>query len=150
MVGCGNSSLSEDMYSNAFKNITNIDYSEVVICKMKERTTEMKEMKWITMDARKMTLFENSSFDVILDKGTIDSFLTTQTSVWEVPEDAQKDIDLMLAEIHRVQKNEGIYVYISFGQPHFRKPLLTNWDINVETIGTMFHYFVYICKNKSK
>ena len=34
MVGCGNSQLSADMYDVGYKNITNIDTSEVVIRQM--------------------------------------------------------------------------------------------------------------------
>jgi len=149
MVGCGNSSLSEDMYNDGYKNITNVDYSEIVIKNMRERTKHLNEMKWISMDAREMKEFSNGYFDIVLDKGTIDSFLTTQTSVWEVPEEAQISIDQMLAECDRVKNTKGLYVYVSFGQPHFRKPLLSRWDISVDTIGTMFHYFVYVCRNKS-
>lgn len=31
MVGCGNSKLSEDMYDDGYKDIINIDISDVVV-----------------------------------------------------------------------------------------------------------------------
>ena len=37
MVGCGNSKMSNQMYSSNYKNITNIDISDIVIKKMKEQ-----------------------------------------------------------------------------------------------------------------
>ncbi len=41
----------------------------------------------------------------------------------------------------------GVFVSISFGQPHFRRPLLLKarygWDLQVDTVGEAFHYFVY-------
>ena len=45
-VGCGNSTLSEEMWKDGFKNITNIDHSENVIDKMrtyyKEKNPDLK------------------------------------------------------------------------------------------------------------
>lgn len=50
----------------------------------------------------------------------------------------------------RVLKSGGVFVYITFGQPHFRKPVLLkeeyNWELEVKTIGDGFHYFVYILR----
>jgi 2-polyprenyl-3-methyl-5-hydroxy-6-metoxy-1,4-benzoquinol methylase len=40
MVGCGNSRMSEHMYKDNFKNITNIDISNVVVDKMKNSYNE--------------------------------------------------------------------------------------------------------------
>ncbi|KAH9990920.1 hypothetical protein BJV77DRAFT_1010217, partial [Russula vinacea] len=37
MLGCGNSTLAEDMYDDGYKNIVNVDYSPVVIEQMGAR-----------------------------------------------------------------------------------------------------------------
>ncbi|KAF8916177.1 hypothetical protein CPB85DRAFT_1273425 [Mucidula mucida] len=37
MLGCGNSTLSQDMYDDGYRNIVNVDYSAVVIDQMKQR-----------------------------------------------------------------------------------------------------------------
>jgi 2-polyprenyl-3-methyl-5-hydroxy-6-metoxy-1,4-benzoquinol methylase len=37
IIGCGNSNLGIDMKNDGFENIVNIDYSEVVINKMKNK-----------------------------------------------------------------------------------------------------------------
>lgn len=37
VVGCGNSQFSYGLYSDGFRNITNIDYSEIVIKNMSEK-----------------------------------------------------------------------------------------------------------------
>lgn len=42
MLGCGNSEMSEDMYSDGWENITNIDISNVVIQQMTERCKDKK------------------------------------------------------------------------------------------------------------
>ena len=42
MVGCGNSELSQEMYSAGYTNILNIDISEVVIDQMKQQYPHME------------------------------------------------------------------------------------------------------------
>jgi SAM-dependent methyltransferase len=46
VVGCGNSTFSADLYDAGFKNIVNIDYSEVVIASMREENKDREEMEW--------------------------------------------------------------------------------------------------------
>jgi ubiquinone/menaquinone biosynthesis C-methylase UbiE len=65
MVGCGNSQMSNQMYLSNFKNIINIDISDIVIQKMKK---QYPEMEWQEMDATKMK-FEDNYFDCVIDKG---------------------------------------------------------------------------------
>jgi len=139
MEGCGNSTLSEDMYNDSLENITNVDFSEEVIKLMSERCKDLNKMTWLEMDVMDLK-FPDASFDVVIDKGTMDALLTGQESVWEVEEDLAINIDKMLSEIYRVLVPHGTYIYITFGQPHFRKPLILKdkyqWDLSMETIGT--------------
>lgn len=53
--GCGNSKLSEHLYDAGLKNITNVDFSKVVISDMLRRNVrERPEMKWRVMDMTSM------------------------------------------------------------------------------------------------
>lgn len=53
--GCGNSKLSEHLYDWGFRNITNVDFSKVVISNMLRRNVrERPEMKWRVMDMTSM------------------------------------------------------------------------------------------------
>merc|ERR1719389_77676 len=45
MVGSGNSRLSEELYANQVKNITNIDISEVCVNHMKNMHEDKQEMQ---------------------------------------------------------------------------------------------------------
>lgn len=47
-----------------------------------------------------------------------------------------------------LKKNTGVFVYLTFGQPHFRRRYLTRPDAKLEVIelGDMFHYYLYILK----
>jgi len=129
MVGCGNSQLSEQMYTDGYFDITNIDFSGEVIKIMKERCKSMEQMKWLEMDVMNMNAFENEKFDVVIDKGTLDAILCEQTQVWKVEESIAANVAKMMTEISRkylLQKEEY------------------KWNLQVETVGEFFHYFVFV------
>ena len=51
VVGCGNSSLSADLYDVGHHSITNIDISDVVIRQMNDKySKERPDMKFLKMD----------------------------------------------------------------------------------------------------
>ena len=107
MVGCGNSKLSSQMYNSNFKNIINIDISDVVIGKMKK---QFPDMKWQEMDATKMD-FEDNYFDCSIDKGTLDAIMCGND-----PSPPAK----LIKEMHRVTKVGGHYCIITHGDPESR------------------------------
>jgi ubiquinone/menaquinone biosynthesis C-methylase UbiE len=132
MVGCGNSKMSSQMYNSNFKNITNIDISDVVIAKMQK---QFPEMKWIEMDATKMD-FEDNFFDCAIDKGTLDAIMCGND-----PSPPAK----MIREMHRVTKKGGHYCIITHGEPESRLEYFEkfkndkfDFDIKCETINLSF------------
>lgn len=145
MLGCGNSTLSKEMYDDGYQQIVNVDYSQVLIDHMRQRHPEMQ---WLQMDVRQMDAFPSQSFDVLLDKGTMDALLCERhADPWapspEVRESVQREMD----EAQRLLRpNGGRFIYITFGQPHFRRPLLerTCWHMEVRQLGDMFHYYCYV------
>lgn len=111
------------------------------------------------MDAKDLK-YENGEFDVILDKGTLDSVLCGN--------DSTENTKLMLREVYRVLNENGIYFYISYGKPEYREIYLNNpefsWEVlsmkiakpniggndnnvSVDKEDEGFHY-IYICKKK--
>ncbi|CAD6887853.1 unnamed protein product [Tilletia controversa] len=150
MLGCGNSGLSADMVADGYSNITNLDFSTVVIEQMKE---QHPGQDWRVMDVRELKehadeLGGEGSWDVIIDKGTLDALMAEKGSVW-APSDAvlanvAAEIDGVLALL---KPSTGRFLYLTFGQPHFRRPHLERegrWTIEVRTTGDMFHYFWFI------
>merc|ERR1711904_47554 len=124
MVGAGNSRLSEELYEQQVKNITNIDISEVCVNHMKAKHEDKPEMQWQKMNCTSLE-FADVTFDVAIDKGTMDSILCGEGST--------KHCSKMMSEISRVLKPGGTYVVISYGQPDYRlnyfdKPEY-NWNI---------------------
>ena len=63
------------------------------------------------MDVHHMT-YDDESFDVVLDKGTLDAIICGDESSSN-PEQA-------LLEVNRVLKKNGVYICISYGMPEYR------------------------------
>ena len=144
MVGCGNSKMSSQMYNSNYKNITNIDISDVVIDKMKK---QFPDMEWLEMDATKMN-FEDNSFDCSIDKGTLDAIMCGND-----PSPPAK----LIREMHRVTKTGGHYCIITHGEPETRlkyfekfKNQKYDFDVKCETINLSFMAnFINSLRNKS-
>ncbi|KAL9658462.1 hypothetical protein ABK040_006004 [Willaertia magna] len=153
IIGCGNSTLSNDLYEDGYKNITNIDYSATVIEKMKEK---YPYMNWVEMDVTNMEKFENNSFDFVLDKGTMDALVVDAGDPWDPEIEVRNMVLKMCQEIYRILKIGGKYLQISFQQPHFRKlyllpkkddQLLINWEYSCKEVdGIGLGYFLFTCK----
>jgi SAM-dependent methyltransferase len=117
---------------------------------MKARYKDLN-VEWEVMDVRDMAL-DSCSFDIAIDKATMDSMF--HGSMWDPPDDVRTNIDSYLSEVVRVLVPGGIFLYITYRQPHFIKPLLARelaWDLKVETLpdrpgGGVFEYFAYVMK----
>ncbi|KAI0924235.1 hypothetical protein AcW1_006406 [Taiwanofungus camphoratus] len=149
MLGCGNSKLSEEMYDDGCKNIVNTDYSGILIEKMRQRHEHARpQMEWHEMDIRDLT-FDSETFDVAIDKGTMDAMMTAKGDVWDPPEEVVQNCDREIDEVLRVlRKPGGVFIYLTFGQPHFRRRYLTRpgTTLEIRQLGEAFHYYLYILR----
>uniref|UniRef100_A0A3P9L1V2 EEF1A lysine methyltransferase 4 n=1 Tax=Oryzias latipes TaxID=8090 RepID=A0A3P9L1V2_ORYLA len=147
MLGCGNSSLSGDMYDAGYHNIINIDYSSVCIDTMSARYSSCPSMSWHQMDVRKLS-FCDASFDVIIEKATLDAIMVDEKTPWEVSKETANFIHQALTEISRCLKPGGRFISITFAQPFFRKRLYArtqySWSIQHSSYGDGFEYFFYV------
>lgn len=48
----------------------------------------------------------------------------------------------------RVLRKGGVFLYLTFGQPHFRRRYLTRPDtaLEIRQLGEAFHYYLYILR----
>ncbi|XP_060574062.1 EEF1A lysine methyltransferase 4-like isoform X2 [Ruditapes philippinarum] len=147
MLGCGNSSLSEEMYNDGYKHITNIDFSPIVIEKMRSKHSDLHEMTWEVMDICDLR-YEPSTYDIVLEKGTLDALMVHEKDPWNTSTETLQKIDGILQQISRILKTGGKFISITFAQPHFRKPLYAcdkfNWNMNISTFGNSFHFFYFM------
>lgn len=126
IVGCGNSTFSSDLYDIGYENIINIDFSDICISNMIEKHgIKRPSMKWLVMDMTDMSAFENESFDVVIDKATMDALMVDEGDAWDPNDECIDNADKMLTHISRILKSDsGIFIQITFAQAHFRTKYL--------------------------
>lgn len=155
-LGCGNSHLSIQMYNQGWLDQTNVDYSSIVIENM-SREFENTCIKWICGDIFSMDSFLENKYDVAIDKGTLDALLTVKHDPWNPSLELREHISKYMDQIVNALVPEGLYIHITWSQPHFRKAFLSHPCLEVKVIklcseSDSFEYFIYICKkvvNKS-
>ena len=129
IVGCGNSTFSADLYDAGFHNLVNIDYSKKVIDRMSAKhSTERPLMQWTEMNMLYLDAYPDEFFDVVLDKAAMDALMVDEGDVWYPAQSVVDSADQMCCEINRVTKKDtGVFVQISFAQPHFRSKYLMGY-----------------------
>ncbi|KAL6497745.1 hypothetical protein OROHE_026984 [Orobanche hederae] len=94
--------------------------------------------------------FEDECFDFVIEKGTMDVLLVDAGDPWNPEPVTVSKVMAMLENVHRVLKPHGIFISVTFGQPHFRRPFFHaptfTWSVEWKTFGDGFHYFFYILK----
>ena len=141
--------LPADLHALSYRNQLAVDFSQVVIDAMSLKYAHFPELKWAVMDIRSLTL-PDSSIDVAIDKGTLDAMI--HGSLWDPPEDVRSNVGKYCDEVERVlKKNGGKWLYITFRQPHFMRPLLVRegvWTAECRVLGGqgegMFEYFGWV------
>ena len=133
VIGCGNSSLSADLYDMGFKNNISVDISEVVVRQMNQKYNSKGErdgLQFRRMDVFDLN-FDEIQFNVVIDKGTLDAIASDDQSV---------DVQKMFAQIDSVLKPFGRYICVSLLQSHVLQKLMDwfshngNWFIRIERI----------------
>jgi SAM-dependent methyltransferase len=91
--------------------------------------------------------FAAESFDVVLDKCSMDALLVDEGDPWFPRAECVAAVARYLDGVARVLAPGGKFLQVSFGQPHFRRGYLTRaglpWALEVKTFGEFFHYFFY-------
>ncbi|KAH9193302.1 hypothetical protein AeNC1_004728 [Aphanomyces euteiches] len=158
VVGCGNSTFSIDLYEAGYTNITNLDFSSVVIERMQAKYGESHPlMKWVVGDMLKLPeQFAPSSFDVVIDKAAMDALMVEGGDTWSPAQHLLASAHEMCSGITSVLVPTGLFVQISFGQPHFRKRFLLGdqphentstqygWTYTYHNISIGLGYFFYV------
>ncbi len=113
IIGCGNSNFSSDLYDKGYHQITNLDFSELVIQEMQTKNSSRHEMKWVVGDMTALELiFSPASFDVVVDKGALDALMSIDSL------DLRSKALQMFDEISAVLTSNGKYFLISLGEDY--------------------------------
>jgi|TARA_B110000208_G_scaffold190253_1_gene253718 ubiquinone/menaquinone biosynthesis C-methylase UbiE len=146
--------VSEEMYEDGYTTIDNIDISDVVIQAMQAKHSDKTGLTWEVMDCTALN-HPDGIYDVVFDKGTVDSLLCGEGSTAKVA--------TVCAEVSRVLKDDGTFFMVSYGIPDNRLSYLENadynWTVKVHAIpkptvtatammeskdATSVHY-IYVC-----
>lgn len=105
------------------------------------------------MDVRHLAIL-SSTITTAIDKGTLDAMI--HGSLWDPPATVRSNVGQYVDEVARVLQDGGKWLYITYRQPHFMKPLLERtgiWEVVVETLDDGsggFEYFGFVMtKNHS-
>ncbi|NXB02583.1 EFMT4 methyltransferase, partial [Cnemophilus loriae] len=145
--GCGNSALSHDLHELGYTDVTSIDFSPACIAAMRARYARCPGLRWAVMDIRALA-FPDASFDVVLEKGTLDVLMVEETDPWDVSPQAAAAMHRVLAEVR------GGGTCVGVQRPHFRKPHYAQeafgWSLRHAACGDgdagAFHYFLYVMR----
>jgi len=146
VIGCGNSTLSEDMHADGYHRVVSIDNSSSVIDDMCHRHGRVADINpqhgaateggtvYSVMDATALA-FDGETFDGVVDKGTLDAVLAgcDQAAV-----DSANKIGREAMRVLR--PGTGCYVIVSSIPPLRYSPVLSEWcgaeNLSVETLTT--------------
>ncbi|XP_078206497.1 EEF1A lysine methyltransferase 4 isoform X2 [Callithrix jacchus] len=146
-ASCGNSALSHELFLGGFPNVTSVDYSSVVVAAMQARYAHVPQLRWKTMDARQLD-FPSASFDVVLEKGTLDALLAGECDPWTVSSEGVCTVDQVLSEVSRVLVPGGRFISMTSAAPHFRTrhyaQACYGWSLRHATYGSGFHFHLYL------
>lgn len=159
-------------------SFSDLDYSSVIIEKMRARVPELdwRIMDIRELEQHASTLGGPGTWDVIVDKGVyfllfyliykqarwmpswqrmgLCGILASKCSrMWQPKSRAFYSMHTRWSFVsvltHSLLKPAtGLFLYFTFGQPHFRRPHMQRdaWTIETRELGDMFHYYLYICR----
>ncbi|KAK5119824.1 hypothetical protein LTR85_007150 [Meristemomyces frigidus] len=152
-LGSGNSTLPLDLHNLGYTNQTAVDFSPVLIAAMRAQHPQAHGITWQEMDIRHLTFPAHHSFDICIDKATLDAML--YGSLWNPADDVKANVKAYVDEVARVLAPGGVWLYITWRQPHFIRPLVARegvWSVEVETLadepggGGMLEYFGFVMR----
>ncbi|TNJ28508.1 Endothelin-converting enzyme 2 [Giardia muris] len=155
VVGAGSSELSFNLYDDpdaGIKDIVSIDVSQVIVRRMQGLVGDRKGCEFTVMSVMDLT-YPDAAFDVVIDKGTLDSLLCG--------ENGKETSTKALEQIFRVLKPQGYYICVSYANPDMRMVFFTqdslDWDIEIretpkpkllDNTAPDEYYYIYLMKKR--
>ena len=149
LVGTGNSSLPAALADDGYLNIIATDYSNAVVDRMRNKMHDSHPIiAWAVADMTDLRDFGDQSFDVVLDKAAMDAILADGGDTWDPPEELLSVVEKVVSETQRVLRPGGVYLQLTFSQPHFRKKYLLQqpdrWEqFQSHSIPAGFGYYLF-------
>ena len=129
LIGNGNSNLAADLFDAGFTRITASDYSKTVVEKMREKHRlshpAVRYIEADMLDLKSSPEVKDELFDVVIDKAGMDAIIADGGDSWN-PSNHIKDLvhKVCLSVYSVLMHPSGLFIQLSFSQPHFRGKLL--------------------------
>lgn len=125
IIGNGNSALPVDLSRDApSATILSTDYSAVAISRAQAAGGPGNVTHAVADMLDLETALGSARFDVVIDKGALDALVAVGGDSWTPAATTYSTARRVCEGVVRVLKPKGVYLGISFSQPHFRLPLL--------------------------
>lgn len=134
-IGVGNSLLQENMMLDGWATgpdgvFENVDISAVAILQQQDRAEELhlpSALRYRTADCRNLDMYPDASFDLIIDKGTVDAICCGSNST--------RNVRATLNECARLLRPGGQLIMITYGKPetrlfHLARPRF-GWEVTM-------------------
>ncbi|CAA9986502.1 S-adenosyl-L-methionine-dependent methyltransferase, putative [Plasmodium knowlesi strain H] len=133
-LGCGNSHLSYELFQDGFRNIVNLDYSDVVIQKMKKKFGD--KMEFLNVDISNGEQFDNVlykleeeaqkkkvDYKIFFDKAFLDAYISCEKNEEEIcKRNAKSYFSLVFKHL-----NKGdLFIVITLAQYYIIKEVVRN------------------------
>jgi len=127
LVGNGSSDLGAELLAAGVSRVVATDFSETVVTAMAEKHAHLAPaLTYSVADMLSLpSHFADASFDAVIDKAGFDAVVADGgADRWVPTADARAAARRLCLGSARVLKTGGVFVSVSFSQPHFRLRLL--------------------------
>lgn len=127
--GCGNSSLSEELFSAGYTRTLSFDFDAGVIAEMRAKSARSApSLEWVAADAAALPAarFPTGAFDVVVDKGLIDAMVPDAPSASHGAASAES-ARAYLHHAARVLAPGGSLIIVTLAQAHVLSLLLSSF-----------------------
>ncbi|KAI9693537.1 MAG: hypothetical protein M1820_009189 [Bogoriella megaspora] len=134
-LGSGDSVVPAEFYEKGYTDQICMDFSRVVVEKMRRAHANKPGIQWLEGDVRIMADIPDASVDVAFDKGTLDAM--TYENSWHPPPPVVRNAEQYVNQVARVLKPGGIFLCITFQPVYFIKRYLVRegvWQTTSETL----------------
>ena len=135
VVGCGNSSTSEEMFDAGYGSVRSIDFSTAVIQEMEKKTPLAKKrggLKYELMDMLMMT-YNDETYNAVFDKGALDALMSDESA------QSTEEANQMFSEVARVLTPGGFYLCVTLAQQQIMSALFrffrVGFNIHIHTFS---------------
>ncbi|EUD65048.1 hypothetical protein C922_04559 [Plasmodium inui San Antonio 1] len=133
-LGCGNSHLSYELFQDGFRNIVNLDYSDVVIQKMKQKFGD--KMDFINIDMSNAEKFDHVlykleeeskkkkvDYKIFFDKAFLDAYISCERNEEEI---CKRNAKSYFSLVFKHLKKGDLFIVITLAQYYIIKEVIRN------------------------